>query len=106
MIDIKTYGITIYETEEKEKDKNYTIYHGKNNEKLNYYYCENSKKTIEDLKEFIYEISDYSICPCKLELCKAEYRNDLGRMNITAISDFKDETLLSQVNINKNFYLI
>ena len=109
MIDIKTYGITIYEAEEKEKDKKsikYSVYPKKIKEKLNYYYCENSKKTIEDLKEFIYEISDYSICPCKLKLCKAEYRNDLGKMDITAVSDFKDETLLSQANINKNFYLI
>ena len=51
-------------------------------------------------------MTNYSICPSILKLYKAEYRNDLGKMNITEISDFTDETLLSKANINQNFYLI
>ena len=45
----------------------------KNNEPLEilseFIYYDNNKKTIEDLKEFVCDLLNYSCCPCNIKIC-------------------------------------
>ena len=55
-------------------------------------YYDNSKKTIENLKEYIYELSNYSYCPCILTIYNIDYNSFIG-IYISSYTDNNDKLL-------------
>ena len=63
---MKNYEITIGEVNDKYYHK--VIRPEKVNILFKFNFYDNFNKTIEDLKEYIFELSNYSLCPCSLNL--------------------------------------
>ena len=62
-------------------------------------YYDNSKKTIENLKEYIYELSNYSFCPCILKIHKTDY----NKINWRNISNDTNDKLLCESDLPDSF---
>ena len=62
-------------------------------------YYDNSKKTIENLKEYIYELSNYSFCPCILKIHKTDYY----KINWRNVFDDTNDKLLCESDLPDSF---
>ena len=54
-----------------------------------------SNKKLQDLKEYISEISNFEFCPCVLKICNITYKNDLELLN------YEDTLFLSKIKTRK-----
>ena len=105
-MNIKNYSIAIGKYNAN-KDKYYGLKYNleKNIEillKITYY--DNCKKKIEDLKEYICDITNYKFCPCLLKICNKR----VSEFNYFLDLDFinkDDSTLLSEINLKDSFYV-
>ena len=71
-------------------------------------YYDNGTKTVQDLKEFIYDISNYHFCPCVLDIYtkKPNIENKSLSLNDLAFQEYKNTYLLSKMNLKESFYII
>ena len=88
---LKSYNIIIEDHSYKK------IFYRKTNE---IQYIDNSQKTIKDLKNFICEICDFCICPCKIKFPRKSSNNYYNKYhNFYSDNDinYKDNDLLSSI---------
>ena len=114
---LKEYNVIIYSGKKIAYPNSYKVNYEDKIE-FDYYYCDDSQKTIEDLKEYIYEITNYSKCPCRLILCKDNSDKNNNTLNNhlnysfakknpeLIILDSKDEIILSKADSNGIIYFI
>ena len=59
------------------------------------------------MKEYIYNLSNYTFCPCTLKICK-NYVNDYSTLYKSKLEfyDCEDTDLLSSLYLNEEFYVI
>ena len=71
-------------------------------------YYDNGTKTVQDLKEFIYDISNYHFCPCVLDIYtkKPNIENKSLSLNDLVFQEYKNTYLLSKMNLKESFYII
>ena len=65
-------------------------------------YYDNSKKKIEDLKEYICDIANYRFCPCSLKICNKKGFECKNLLNLEFIEE-DDSKLLSCINLKDSF---
>ena len=110
MYKIKTYEITIGEVNDKYYHK--VIRPEKVNILFKFNFYDNFNKTIEDLKEYIFELSNYSLCPCSLNLYEKNENisefNYLYNLNSTELKyyNYGNESLLSKIKLSDSLYVI
>ena len=70
-------------------------------------FYDNNKKTIEDLKGYIYDLLNYSCCPCNIRICSNKV-NDETPPYIKSLKFYEEEnkTLLSKLNLQNSFYVV
>ena len=103
---IKNYSIAIAKYNAN-KDKFFRQNYNKDNDieillKITYY--DNCKKKIEDLKEYICDITNYKFCPCALKICNKRVSEYNFFLDLDFINN-DDSTLLSQINLRDSFYV-
>ena len=70
-------------------------------------YLDNYQKTFGDLKDYIFELSNFTICPNSLYLISNTVLEDFGLYNTDLkLIKCEDEKLLSSMFLSKKFYLI
>ena len=70
-------------------------------------YYDNNKKTIDDLKEFICDLLNYSCCPCNIKICSNKVNEKSPPYKKSLIFyDAEDKTLLSKLNLQTSFYVV
>ena len=107
---MKNYEITIGEVNDKYYHK--VIRPEKVNILFKFNFYDNFNKTIEDLKEYIFELSNYSLCPCSLNLYEKNENisefNYLYNLNSTELKyyNYGNESLLSKIKLSDSLYVI
>ena len=105
---IKVYEIHFGRIEGKESNK---IRYLNDDEKVTrickIIYSDNSNYTIEDLKEYIYNLSNFTFCPCMLKICN-NYVNEYSTLYRSKLDfcEYDDKNLLSSLDLNDRFYVI
>ena len=70
-------------------------------------FYDNSKKKIEDLKEYICDLINYSNCPCQLKICTNKVNDKFPPYKKSLqFYDKDDITLLSNLNLSGSFYVV
>ena len=83
----------------------------KNNEPLEilseFIYYDNNKKTIEDLKEFVCDLLNYSCCPCNIKICsnKVDKKSPPYKKSLKFYEE-DENILLSKLNLQNSFYIV
>ena len=69
-------------------------------------FFDNFSKKIEDLKEYIYEMTNYSYCPCTFKFCTNQV-SEFGDISLNQLKfqNYNDDCLLSNTYLNEKFYV-
>ena len=69
-------------------------------------FFDNFSKKIEDLKEYIYEMINYSYCPCTFNFCTNQVSEfGVQSSNQLRFQNYNDDCLLSNTYLNEKFYV-
>ena len=70
-------------------------------------YYDNSRRTIEDLKEYVCDLLNYSCCSCNIKICSNKV-DDKSPPYTKSMKfyDEEDKTLLSKLNLQNSFYIV
>jgi len=107
---VKEYEIILGKLEGKEPTKNrYRIIdEDERVERITKFrYYDNLNQSIEDLKEYIYNLSNYTFCPCSLKI-SSNYANDYSTLYKSKLEFYEceDKDSLASLYLNDKFYVI
>ena len=73
---------------------------------LEFNYYDNNTKKVEDLKEYISDLLNFSICPCTIRIAnnQAEEKIPPSKKSLSFV-DVDDSTLLSDLDLPNSFYV-